>query len=106
MSLQVTELRELAQVSLGASGIEAKVTNDYFCCDLSIIMHEYKNIDQFVCQRRLYRPFIDHFLLQHRFIDHFLRSRSHKLVDIILQISFVIYLFFIYITFLLHLFIL
>ena len=48
MSLQVTELRELAQVSLGASGIEAKVTNDYFCCDMIFIGHKFQNIDHFL----------------------------------------------------------
>ena len=73
MSFQATELRELAQVSLGGSGIETKMTDDFFCRNLVFIGHEFQNIDHFLSQRGLYQPFIDHFLLQSQFIDQRLR---------------------------------
>ena len=49
-----------------------EVADYLFCGEFVLIGHKFQNIDQFLCQRWLYRPFIDHFLLQILFIDHFL----------------------------------
>ena len=51
MSLQVTELCELAKVTLGSSGIETEMTNDCLCRYLVFIGHVFHNIDHFLCQR-------------------------------------------------------
>jgi hypothetical protein len=59
MRLQVAELRELAKVALGGSRIETEMTDDFFCRNLVFIGHKFQNIDHFLCQRWLYRPFID-----------------------------------------------
>ena len=56
MCLQISELRELAKVALGGGRIETKMTDDFFYRNLVFIGHELHNIDQFLCQRGLYRP--------------------------------------------------
>ena len=71
MWLQVTELSKLAKIAFGSSGVKVKVVDYLLCGKFFFIGHKVQNIDQFLCQRRLYRPFIDHFLLQILFIDHF-----------------------------------
>ena len=60
MCLQVTELSELSKVALGGDGIETEMTDNFFCRNLVFISHEFHNIDHFLRQRGLYRPFIDH----------------------------------------------
>ena len=71
MYLQIAELRELTEVTLGGGWSKAEVRDNDFRRNMVFIDHEIQNIDQFLCQRGLYRPFIDHFLLQLLFIDHF-----------------------------------
>ena len=87
MCLQVTELCELSQITLSCGSVESKVTDNLFRGEFAFIGHEFQNIDQFLCQRGLYRPFIDYFLLQILFIDHFRCHRRYELVDIILFIT-------------------
>ena len=72
MCLQIAKLRELTKIAFSCCGIKAEVANNYFCCNLFYTRHKIQNIDQFLCQRGFYRPFIDHFLSHSRFIDHFL----------------------------------
>ncbi len=45
--------------NVGGSGIETEVTDDGLCRNQVFIGHERQNIDQLLCQRGLYRPFID-----------------------------------------------
>ena len=73
MWFQIAELSKLAKIAFGCCGVEAEVTDYLFCSEFVLIGHKFQNIDQFLCQRWLYRPFIDHFLLQILFIDQFLR---------------------------------
>ena len=61
--LQIAEFCELAQIALGRSGSETKMTDDGFGGEFVFIGHVFKNTDQFLGQSGLYRPFIDHFLL-------------------------------------------
>ena len=64
MCFQIAKLGQLTEVAFGGGGIEAEMINDNFRRDLVFIGHKTQNIDQFLRQRRFYRPFIDHFLLQ------------------------------------------
>ena len=84
MWFQIAELCKLAKIAFGCCGIEAEVTDYLFCSEFVLIGHKFQNIDQFLCQRGLYRPFIDHFLLQILFIDHFLTGGFNIMVDICL----------------------
>ena len=54
---EVAELRELAQVTLGGGGGEAEMSDDGFSGEIVFIGHESQNIDQFLGQSGLYRPF-------------------------------------------------
>ena len=54
---QIAELGELAKIAFGSSGVKTKVTDYLFCGEFILIGHKFQNIDQFLCQRRLYRPF-------------------------------------------------
>ena len=57
MCLQITKLGKLAQIALGGGSIKAKVADNLFCSKFAYIGHKVQNIDQFLCQRRFYRPF-------------------------------------------------
>jgi hypothetical protein len=63
MWFQVAELSKLAKIPFGSGGVKTKATDYLFCGEFVLIGHKFQNIDQFLCQRGLYRPFIDHFLL-------------------------------------------
>jgi hypothetical protein len=51
----------LAKIPFGSGGVKTKVTDYLFCGEFVLIGHKFQNIDQFLCQRGLYRPFVDHF---------------------------------------------
>jgi hypothetical protein len=55
-------------------GVKAKVTDNLFCGEFVLISHKFQNIDQFLCQRWLYRPFIDHFSEMQPLQRHTLRE--------------------------------
>ena len=76
MRLQITELSKLAKIAFGCRGIKAELADDFFCCNLIFIGHKFQNIDHFLCQGWLYRPFIDHFLPQ------FLCPNGSKLLEV------------------------
>lgn len=82
LCLQIAKLGKLAKVAFGGSGSETKMIDDNFRRDVAFIAHKNYNIGQFLGQGGLYRPFIDHFLLQNRFIDHFSVRRPFIFVDI------------------------
>ena len=62
MRLKVSELCELAHVTLGSGGSEPEFGNDIVRSNFLFVGHKDKNIDQFLCQRGPGRPFMDHFL--------------------------------------------
>ena len=80
--LQIAKLSELAQIAFGRSRIEAKMTDNILSRKLILIGYKFQNIDQFLRQRRFYRPFTNYIHLNLLFIDHFLSRRYNKLVDI------------------------
>ena len=82
MRLQITKFGELPQVALCRCCRKAEVIHNGFRCESVLVGHKYQNIDQVLCQRRLYLPFIDHFLLSSCFIDHFLLDGINKLLNI------------------------
>ena len=57
MSFKITELCELGHITLGGSGGETEFRHDLIRCDFLFVAHKRKNIDHFLCQRWLYRPF-------------------------------------------------
>ena len=80
---EIAKLRKLSQVAFCGGSSKSKLLNDGFCRRFFFIDHKDKNIGQLVSQRRLYRPFIDHFLCEITFIDHFRINTLQVLVDII-----------------------
>lgn len=57
MRLHISELRKLSQVTLRSCGGEPKVRHDGLCCDFFFVGHVLQNIDHFLRQQWLYRPF-------------------------------------------------
>ena len=55
--LQIAEFSELAQIALGCSGSETKMTDDGFSGKFVFVGHIFENTDQFLGQSGLYRPF-------------------------------------------------
>ena len=54
----VTVNSKLAKIPFGSGGVKTKVTDYLFCGEFVLIGHKFQNIDQFLCQRGLYRPFV------------------------------------------------
>ena len=57
MSLKIAEFGKLTKVAFGSGRIEAERINNGFRGDLAFASRKIQNIDQFLRQRRLYRPF-------------------------------------------------
>ena len=85
MSFKIAVFSQLTKISLSGSLCKTKLANQHLSSDFSFIRRKYQDVGQFVGQRRFYRPFIDHFLLEFLFIDHFCINRLEELVDIVFQ---------------------
>ena len=84
---EIAKLRKLSQVAFCGGSSKSKLLNDGFCRRFFFIDHKDKNAGQFIRQKGLYRPFIDHFLHKTMFIDHFRCHILYKLVDILFQVT-------------------